>query len=81
MLLGAVLLGFSSGVLANDYALIANKDVPISSLSKTDVQSIFLGEKSKWDDGSNIEFMAQGDFHKTIALKSSVFYLHYLKYF
>jgi hypothetical protein len=25
--------------------------------------------------------MAQGDFHKTIALKSSVFYLHYLKYF
>lgn len=67
MLLGAVLSGFSSGVLANDYALIANKNVPISSLSKTDVQSIFLGEKTKWDDGSTIEFavMGSGDFHKS----------------
>ncbi len=67
MLLGAVLSGFSSGVLADDYVLISNKKVPIKSLSKTDVQSIFLGERSKWDDGSTIEFavMDSGDFHKS----------------
>lgn len=65
-LLGTVLLGFSPALLAEDYVLIANKSVDSAALSKADVQSIFLGDKTKWDDGKPIEFavMDGGDAHK-----------------
>lgn len=66
-LLGIMLLGFSSVGFAADYQLIANKDISIESLSKEDVQAIFLGERTQWDDGSHITFtiMDHGGFHKS----------------
>lgn len=65
-LLFAALLGFSSAGLAADYAVIANKAVSAGSLSKADTQAIFLGDKTKWDDGQAITFaiMDGGEAHK-----------------
>jgi ABC-type phosphate transport system substrate-binding protein len=37
--------------------IIANKNVPASSLSIEDVKNIFLSKKTRWRDGSKIEFV------------------------
>ena len=37
--------------------IIANKNVPASSLSIEDVKNIFLSKKTQWRDGSKIEFV------------------------
>lgn len=55
--------GLIAGLLATatsfaaDYAVVANKGVGSSSLSKSDAQAIFSGEKSKWDDGKPIKIV------------------------
>lgn len=45
-----------SVVLGADLTVILNKDVPAQSLTKEEVRSIFLGKKTKWDDGTKIIF-------------------------
>ncbi|OQX09777.1 MAG: hypothetical protein BWK80_46495 [Desulfobacteraceae bacterium IS3] len=49
-----VFISFSS---AEDVLIIANKDVPVDSLSKNEIRGIFLGEKIKWDNDSKITFV------------------------
>ena len=52
---------------AADYVVIANKGVSVGSLSKDDAQAMFLGEKSKWDDGKSVKLavLAEGTAHKS----------------
>lgn len=40
-----------------DIVIVCNKDVPVNSLTKDEVKSIFLGEKVKWDDSHKITFV------------------------
>lgn len=40
-----------------DIMIIANKDVPVSTLSKNEIRSIFLGEKVKWSNNQKIIFV------------------------
>ncbi len=64
------ILTFYSGIIpdavAENVVIICNKNVSESSLSKTDVKQIFLGQKSQWSDGSSISIMTlkKGDTHK-----------------
>jgi ABC-type phosphate transport system substrate-binding protein len=45
--------------------IIANKNVPEDSISKTEVKDIFLGKTVKWADKSNISFVIlKNDVHK-----------------
>lgn len=55
MLMGLLLFGSACTAFA-DYVVVANKSVSAEAISKSDAQSIFLGEKTKWDDGKPIEF-------------------------
>jgi ABC-type phosphate transport system substrate-binding protein len=66
LVLTAVILGAASSLFAADYVVITNKDVSTVSLSKSELQAIFLGEKTKWDDGMHIKIVIQeqGDVHK-----------------
>lgn len=65
LILGLV-LGFESTVIAADFVVIANKGVPVNSLSKAEIQAIFLGEKVKWDYKHRIKIAIpeQGDLLK-----------------
>jgi ABC-type phosphate transport system substrate-binding protein len=62
----SVMLGMMSNVFAADYKIVANKSVSAGSLSKSELQAIFLGEKSKWDDGKPIKIVVleEGGAHK-----------------
>lgn len=42
--------------MAADFTVIANKGVPVNNLTKDELKAIYLGKKSKWDDGSPIKF-------------------------
>src|SRR3569833_3342637 len=59
-------LCFSALAWAEDYVVIANKSVASASISRADMQAIFLGDKTKWDDGKPAGFavMEDGDSHK-----------------
>lgn len=59
-------LCFSAPAWAEDYVVIANKSVASASISRADMQAIFLGDKTKWDDGKPVGFavMEDGDSHK-----------------
>ncbi len=61
-----VLLGLMSNAFAADYTVIANKSVSAGSLGKNELQAIFLGEKTKWDDGKPIKIVVleDGNAHK-----------------
>lgn len=61
-----VMLGIAVTTHAADYKIIANKSVSAGSLSKNELQAIFLGEKSKWEDGKAIKIVVldEGDAHK-----------------
>ncbi|GBC62013.1 hypothetical protein DENIS_2976 [Desulfonema ishimotonii] len=48
---------FISDSCAKDLLIIANKDVPVDELKRADLESIFLGQKVKWGDGSKITFV------------------------
>jgi ABC-type phosphate transport system substrate-binding protein len=50
----ACIFAMASAAHAGNIILIANKGVGASSLSKGDVQLIFLGKKTSWDDGKKI---------------------------
>lgn len=56
LLISSLLLLTSASVsFAADYTVIANKGVSSGSLSKADIQAIFLGDKTKWDDGKPVK--------------------------
>ena len=61
------MLGVACTLFAADYVVIANKGVSTGSLSKSELQSIFLGEKTKWDDGKHITIviLEAGDINKS----------------
>lgn len=42
--------------IADDIIIICNKDVKQSALTKADIQKIFLGRKTKWDDRKDLVF-------------------------
>ncbi len=46
-----------SGSYAADVLMIANKDVPADALSKNEIRSIFLGEKTMWGNNQKITFV------------------------
>ncbi len=46
---------FLNIVIAADYAVVANKEVLVSSLRKAEIQAIFLGDKTRWEDGKPIK--------------------------
>ena len=46
---------------AQDVVLIANADVPVDSLSASDVKNIFLGKKTSWDGGGSITFFTSDE--------------------
>jgi hypothetical protein len=52
----AVLVGHVSPAYSAGYVLIVNKDVPENSLTRYEARSIFLGEKSRWDNGKTVKF-------------------------
>jgi ABC-type phosphate transport system substrate-binding protein len=45
--------------LADGVVIVANKDVPASSLAADNVKEIFLGKKTTWDNGDKIVFVVQ----------------------
>jgi len=71
--------------MAADVVIVANKNVPSSSLSGDDVKQIFLGNKTTWDNGAKIVFVVQertdaGDaFLKEYVKKSASQYDNYWK--
>jgi ABC-type phosphate transport system substrate-binding protein len=56
----------SSGLIHSAWAqtqtiyVIANMDVQDSALSRTDIQNIYLGKKTKWGNNQGINFTALG---------------------
>ena len=45
--------------LASDIVIVANENVPASSLAMDDIKQIFLGRKTTWDNGAKIIFVVQ----------------------
>lgn len=44
---------------AGDVVIIGNQSIKKSTLSKQDIQYIFLGKKTTWEDGRKIKFALQ----------------------
>lgn len=65
-LLAALVLVLSSTAFAANFVVIAHKGVSVGSLSKADAQAMFLGEKTKWDDGKPVKIavLEEGEAHK-----------------
>ena len=61
-----VMLWLTSPAFAASYVVITNKDVPVDSLSKAELRSIFLGEKVKWNHKKYIKIaiLDSGDAYK-----------------
>ncbi|MBW1940195.1 MAG: substrate-binding domain-containing protein [Deltaproteobacteria bacterium] len=85
-----VCFSFPTGVLISaasdgDVIIIGNKNVPASSLSKKDIQNIYLGRKTKWDNNQKIIFVTlkKGEVHKRFIKeyvgKTSAQYRNYWK--
>src|SRR3569832_1911678 len=53
-------LCFSALAWAEDYVVLANKSVASASISRADMQAIFLGDKTKCDDGKPAGFAVGG---------------------
>ncbi len=66
LMAGALMMGVPAPAAAADFVIVANKNVSASSLSKADLQAIFLGEKTRWDDGKPIKIVIldEGAAHK-----------------
>jgi ABC-type phosphate transport system substrate-binding protein len=61
-----MLLWLTAQAFAANFVVIANKDVPVDSLSKAELRAIFLGEKVKWDNRKYIKiaFLDEGEASK-----------------
>ncbi|MFP4476781.1 MAG: hypothetical protein ACLFOY_14580 [Desulfatibacillaceae bacterium] len=51
---------------ADDFVLIANDGVPVESISRQELQSIFLGKKKLWKGGRTVEpvLLESGQVHE-----------------
>lgn len=56
-IIGISLFLFIAASGSGDIVIVCSKDVPVNSLTKDEVKSIFLGEKVKWDDSHKITFV------------------------
>jgi len=52
---------------AADFKIIAHRSVPATSLTRNELQAIFLGEMSRWDDGKPIRIVVleEGPVHQS----------------
>ncbi|MBU3947760.1 MAG: substrate-binding domain-containing protein [Proteobacteria bacterium] len=77
--------GTVSAVTAGDVKIIANKNVPASSISSDMLKEIFLGKKNTWDNGMSINYVTldsgetHNDFLKTYLQKSDAQFNNYWK--
>jgi len=62
-----VFAGTCIAASAAEYVLIAHKAVAENHLTKVDVKAIFLGNKTRWENGSSIKSVTleDGSAHKT----------------
>lgn len=51
---------------SGEVVIVANKNVPVDTLSKKDLKNIYLGTKTKWEDKRRIGFvlLESGPIHK-----------------
>jgi len=56
---------------ANEFAIVVNKNNPITSLDQASIKKIFLGKKTFWEDGHSIDvyLQKQKDLHKAFTKK------------
>ncbi len=72
-------------VSAADVQIVANKNVPISSITSDMLKDVFLGKKNTWDNGAKIDFVTldSGDTHnaflQTYIQKSAIQFNNYWK--
>ncbi len=59
--IAGMVLSISGPALAGDLVIIANRSVPVSEMSKTDIQNIYLGKKKVWDNGMKVVVTALSD--------------------
>ncbi|MFC1569414.1 hypothetical protein ACFL4L_04205 [bacterium] len=70
-------------IAQNNYIIIVNKSAQGESLNRGNVESIFLGKKSRWSDGTKIipVNLKQGEVHesfiKEVVRKSTNAYMNY----
>ncbi|BBO81059.1 ABC transporter substrate-binding protein [Desulfosarcina ovata subsp. sediminis] len=75
----------STQAIAQDVAIIVNKDLPVDTVSAADIQSIFLGKKTAWSSGEKVVFAvlkdddARNAFLKLYVKKSPSQYDNYWK--
>ena len=80
-----MLLHFPDAASAGGVVVVANKNVPASSLSIEEVKNIFLSKKTQWRDGSKIQYVAlkkgdaQNDFLKSYLQKTQSQYNRYFR--
>lgn len=53
----AAVLAFSQQAGAADFVVIANPSVPVNSISTSDLRAVYLGDKTRWPDSSQITFV------------------------
>jgi len=76
---------FPNVASAEDVVVIANKNVPTSSLTRDEVKNIFLAKKTQWDNGQKINFVtlkksqAHDDFLEKYLQKSSSQFQRYFR--
>ncbi len=60
---GFLVLNFLSATdsCADDLVVVCNSSVPVDSISKSDIQRIFLGKKTEWIGGNRIVFALLSD--------------------
>ncbi len=69
-----MILSYSSSAFADDIVIIANKDVPIDSISSRDLKRIFLARKTEWANESVIAFVTlQGSTVHKVFLETYIF--------
>ncbi|TWI74349.1 hypothetical protein LZ24_00952 [Desulfobotulus alkaliphilus] len=63
--LGALVLIMVAGLMGHalaDVLIIANRGVSVASVSKSDLERIYRGQLSRWEDGSRVNFaILRGD--------------------
>jgi hypothetical protein len=81
----AMVLPFASAADAGEIVVIANKDVPLTSIDGDVLKNIFLAKKTQWDNGHKIDFVTlkccdiQKDFLKTYLKKTPTQYQRYFR--
>jgi ABC-type phosphate transport system substrate-binding protein len=46
-------------IMADEIVIVANRNVPVTSLGSKDIKEIFLGKKISWENGDKIIFAVQ----------------------